>query len=508
MRCLNRVNSVHTGYQAEACTQSIAMKLDWNKLLSATRVSALNGTSPTESKIRAKGDTRSEFQRDYDRILFSTPIRRLQDKAQVFPLEPSDFVRTRLTHSHEVANIAQGLARRICSEILEPKASLSLAQQTDVIAIVATCGLVHDAGNPPFGHSGEEAMKAWFISMLDKPNSTTPTLGAMLDAAIPGTRLSEDFRRFDGNPQTIRLLTKLQMMGDFDGLNLTAGTLSAALKYVAKADKCNKDKHAHSKPGFFYSESSIIEKVRNEVGTGDCRNPLTFIVEAADDIVYSSVDLEDGFKKGAFTWEELKSAMSDSAAAEQFAEIWDRSQALLAKRKTRAEGLVLTPQAEGEALAQILRTILIGVHMDAVVEVFDKRYDDIMSGTFEDDLLDVGDTAMLREACKKFAQSHVFTMPSVLRVELMGRRVINDLLDLFWSGVVPEEKDRKGFSRKTYSLLSENYRAVYDNEKSQDARSSAPRIPIEYRKLQLVADYLCGMTDTFAMSLHRELFNA
>ncbi|MGY3087026.1 dGTPase [Hymenobacter sp. UYAg731] len=484
------------------------MILEWSKLLSEKRVSALNDATPSTSTLRTNDDTRSEFQRDYDRILFSTPVRRLQDKAQVFPLEPNDSVRTRLTHSHEVANIAQGLARRICSKTLEPKASLSPKQQADIVAIVATCGLIHDAGNPPFGHSGEEAMKDWFIKLLDKPNITTSSLGDKLNAAIPGTKLSEDFRRFDGNPQTIRLLTKLQMLGDYDGLNLTAGTLSASLKYVAKADQCNKSRHAHSKPGFFYSEKDIIEKVRQEVGTGDMRNPLTFIVEAADDIVYSAVDLEDGFKKGAFTWGELEAAMGKSEASEQFKEIWQQSKQSLEKRKRRAVDLELTAQAEGEALAQILRTIVIGRHMDAVVNVFDEKYDDIMSGKFEDDLLEAGSTATLRAACKKFAQSKIFTMPSILKVELMGRRVINELLDLFWSGVVPDEENRKGFDKKTYALLSENYRAVYRKEINDDAASSTPRIPTEYRKLQLIADYLCGMTDTFAITLHRELFNA
>jgi dGTPase len=350
-------------------------------------------------------------------------------------------------------------------------------------------------------------MKDWFIKLLDKPNSTTASLGDMLNAAIPGTKLSEDFRRFDGNPQTIRLLTKLQMLGDYDGLNLTAGTLSAALKYVAQADQCNRKKHAHSKPGFFYSEKNIIDKVRQEVGTGDVRNPLTFIVEAADDIVYSAVDLEDGFKKGAFTWDELKAAMQTTDAADQFNEIWEQAKQSLEKRKLRAQGLTLTLQAEGEALAQILRTIVIGRHMDAVVKVFDDKYDDIMSGQFEDDLLEAGSTSKLREACKKFAQSKIFTMPSILKVELMGRRVINDLLDLFWSGVVPDAENRRGFDAKVYSLLSENYREVYRKEIDDDAISAMPRIPTEYRKLQLIADYLCGMTDTFVITLHRELFN-
>lgn len=485
------------------------MRFDWTKLLCDTRVSGIDGANQSLSTVRTAGDPRSEFQSDYDRILFSTALRRLQDKAQVFPLEPNDFVRTRLTHSLEVANVAQGIARRVCQDVLRSREGFTPAQEASVVAITGACGLIHDMGNPPFGHAGEEAMRLWFKKLMDKTvEEPSQNLGAILDSAIPGVRLSEDFRQFDGNPQTLRLVTRLQMLGDFDGLNLTIGTLSASLKYIARSDKTTKQ-HAHSKTGFFYSESKIVSRVREITGTGESRNPLTFLVEAADDIVYSAVDLEDGFKKGAFSWEQLREEMRKTDAAAAFETVLSKVDSSLAKRRSRAVDLELSSKAENEAKAQLLRTILINMHVESVSEAFKKNYDKIMSGEYEKEILADSDTADLWRACKKFSHNHVFPMPSILRLELMGQRVITDLLDVFWVGAAPDESARKGFARKAYRLLSENYRAVFDHEVSEDLKlDKGHKVPIQYRKLQLIADYISGMTDTFATQLHKELFNA
>src|SRR3954464_14981205 len=183
------------------------MAMNWTKLLNADR--RRQTTSP--------GDHRIQFERDFDRAVFSNPVKRLQDKAQVFPLEPHDSVRTRLTHSLEVSSVARGLGRKVCKDFLLPARILKDGQDRQIEAIAATCGLIHDLGNPPFGHSGEDAIQEWF-----KKNFKDGGLRKLL-----GNRdeLVNDFLLFEGNAQTLRIVAKLQVLADFHGLNLTFGTL-------------------------------------------------------------------------------------------------------------------------------------------------------------------------------------------------------------------------------------------------------------------------------------------
>ena len=479
--------------------------MDWNTLLNETRSNVLNGAEPGRT-TKTSGDDRQEFQRDYDRALFSTPVRRLQDKAQVFPLEPNDSVRTRLTHSLEVSNVAASLVRRASGKLQETAPDFT-ERADDIAAVAATCGLIHDLGNPPFGHAGEEAMRDWFERKLDESVTGTPTLREKLGRSVDGVDLAADFLHFDGNPQTIRLVTKLQMLGDFDGLSLTAGTLSAALKYTAPADGLDDGDHATEKPGYFFSERTLVEKVREATGTGRSRNPLTYLIEAADDIVYSTVDLEDGIKKGAVTWDQLVREFVGGEAAGAFHEIEKGVERSLKKRTDRS-GLDLSSGAADEARGQLFRTIVVGAHVDAAVDAFVQHYDAIMAGTFKGEILKEGATKALWKEAKRIARERVFTSSSILRLELMGRQVLFDLMDLFWEGVTrapyPKGKARRGHPFKAFSLLSENYRTVFDHEVEQDRGTG---VPVSYRRLQLVADYICGMTDSYATSLHRELMN-
>jgi len=205
--------------------------MDWQKLLSTRRVRQLAGGKASE---QAPTETRTEIHKDYGRAVFSTPVRRLQDKAQVFPLEPIDAVRTRLTHSLEVSAMARGLANGVCQKLLKlPKVErphrITPADAYDIETIAATCGLLHDIGNPPFGHFGETAIRDWF----HKENLKNPST---LNFDWPqGEALRNDLLNFEGNAQTIRLLSKLQVLSDRFGLNLTAATFSALCKYTASS---------------------------------------------------------------------------------------------------------------------------------------------------------------------------------------------------------------------------------------------------------------------------------
>jgi dGTPase len=260
--------------------------MEWAKLLSTHRL------NPPKSPSKVAGDERDEFDRDLDRVVYSTPFRRLQDKTQVFPLEPNDSVRTRLTHSLEVSQAARGTAKHVCRWLLDER-RVDERQAKCIETIAAACGLVHDLGNPPFGHSGELAIRDWFR----RPGCDL--LGKL------GGPYADDFRSFEGNAQTLRLVTKLQILADFHGLNLTCGTLSAACKYTAPSDALDENVHERTKVGFFASEKETVEEVRHGAGTGEARNPIAFLVEAADDAVYNAVDLEDGFRKGLLDWDLL-----------------------------------------------------------------------------------------------------------------------------------------------------------------------------------------------------------
>ena len=244
------------------------MPMKWSELLNADR----------RRQTTCPEDPRIEFERDFDRSVFSTPVKRLQDKAQVFPLEAHDGVRTRLTHSLEVSSVARGLATRAARWMLEER-KISEDMDRQIEAIAATCGLLHDLGNPPFGHAGEDAIRAWF---------RRPERQDCLQRSLESEQQIQDFLKFEGNAQSLRLVATLQILADYNGLNLTFGTLSALCKYVAKSDEADKKStnRALRKPGYFASEGHIVDEIREKTGTGDARHPICYLVEAADDIFY------------------------------------------------------------------------------------------------------------------------------------------------------------------------------------------------------------------------------
>jgi dGTPase len=299
------------------------MKMEWDKLLSDKRVRNFF----VKPKRREKND-RTEFERDYDRTIFSSPVRRMHDKAQVFPLEPNDSVRTRLTHSLEVSTVARDMARAINRWMKEKKHIKTEEQAIAIETTAATCGLIHDLGNPPFGHAGELAIAEWF-----KEKNKQKEFLVFSNVGNRKKQLRNDFLKFQGNAQTLRLVSKLQILSDLFGLNFTCATMSAACKYIAPSDKINQGLHEKKKFGYFASEELIIDLVRSETGTGEARNPITFIVEAADDIVYSVADLEDGVKKGVIDWDALKDRLIEYSKGEtgMLEECFERAERLVTK---------------------------------------------------------------------------------------------------------------------------------------------------------------------------------
>jgi dGTPase len=458
--------------------------MTWKKLLSPRRIRTLGtgGLAPEGTKGR------TEFERDHDRTIFSTPFRRLQDKAQVFPLEPIDAVRTRLTHTMEVSSVARGLASQVAGELLT-KRKITRKQASDIVVIAETCGLLHDMGNPPFGHSGEDAIRDWFAARFAVGDPSLAEISSV------DSQYRNDLLRFEGNAQTLRLVSKLQLLFDLDGLNLTAGTFSAACKYTSTSleirDK-KENRHEVTKLGYFAAEADVIAKVRTETGTGERRNPIAFLVEASDDLVYAVVDIEDGIKKGVITWEFVKKMLLKRATPLVKKRCFDEL-----KKKLKTVSFRQQERARGEAAAQFFRVLAINLGVEAVKEQFMIAYDSIMNGTYHGELLFDSKVAALYEALKTIGYQHVYCSGETLRLELLGRNVINGLMNLFWTA--DEKSPNKQFSGKAYALLSDNYRLIYD------AACKKGDLPKAYLKALLITDHICGMTDSYALHLFQQL---
>ncbi len=462
--------------------------MEWSRLLICRRA------APSD---HLDGD-RTEFEQDLSRVVFSTPVRRLQDKTHVFPLEQHDSVRTRLTHSLEVSSVArdlaQGAVRRMANRIPQDCAHA-------ISTIAAACALLHDVGNPPFGHAGERAIQDWFSQKLAEDPRFVGALVDRSSGALTYLPAAQDFIQFDGNAQMVRLAGRLQVLSDHNGLNLTFATLSAACKYVVSASDICAERHERSKPGFFETERELIEQVQQETGTGVARNPITYLVEAADDIVNVCIDLEDGVRKRVFRWPEMVEELERHGAGGE-------ARALMKAAETFVRQSGLAGFSTEEVYSQAFRTRLMASLIPAVLNEFQKSYEPIMEGEYGWELVRQSAAATLYNACKEVIKRRIFCSAEVLRLEIMGRKVIHDLLDLYWEGVSPAVRDEKGFGTKLYAIISDNYRHAFE----QDLTRSYPKLPPaaqqHYLRLRLVCDQVAGMTDAHAVRQHRSLTNA
>jgi len=311
---------------------------------------------------------------------------------------------------------------------------------------------------------------------------------------------AKDFLKFDGNAQTLRLVTHLQILADYHGLDLTCGTLSAACKYVAASNEIAEHPHERSKVGFFMSERDDVDKIREKAGTGQARNPIAFLVEAADDAVYNAVDLEDGFRKGILDWAFLKSELKKACGNDKvFRDCVRWTEGRLKDPEVSLQG-----RAKDNAHIQYFRVRAIGHVVTACAEAFIAHYDEIMEGGYYGELVKDSRASGFVDACIKLNHSRVYCSDETLKLELMGRKIIGDLMDLFGEGVKhadPERKETRTFAGKAFNLLSDNYRSVFQHT------MKGKKFPETYCRLQLLTDYICGMTDTFAAGLHRRLMN-
>lgn len=447
--------------------------MDWRKLLSRRRVSfdgALHEPSPEVA--------RSVFERDWDRVLFSTAFRRMHDKTQVFPLPEDDVVHSRLTHSLEVASVGRSLGKRVGRTICERyKIERSDFDQHDVGDVVAAACLAHDIGNPPFGHAGEDAIASFFRS--DVGNVLLRELSA---------RERADLQAFEGNAQGFRLITRLQLEAD-KGLHLTAATLAAFCKYPREAgdDIKVKDRASKKKHGVFQEDLTILVSIAAEVGLRPSvsengarawsRHPLAFLVEAADDICYSILDIEDGVRLGHV----------DASAAEPLLV------AIAAKGKGFS-GERLNGFEEPRSRVGYLRAMAIGQMIQESAGIFLDSEAAMTAGEYDTPLGDVIPSAGELEALKKLARERCYRAPDVIEIELAGYEALGGLLEHFVLAVVPEHaarKERPGREKKALELLRQ--RGVRVDE------------PSAYRRILRITDYVSGMTDRHALATYRRL---
>jgi len=463
----------------------------WEKLLNSERrkPKKVDFYEAEEPKLT---EVRTEIERDYDRILFSTPVRRLADKTQVFPLERNDSVRTRLTHSHEVSNLARsiGVALAFDDKII---ADNGLKPERNLPSILASIGLAHDLGNPPFGHQGEHAIQAWFADNLD-----------VLENSQLTEAMKQDFMRFEGNAQTLRLLTRLQLINDDYGLNLTYSTLAALMKYPTASDSIDRGNVAKKKHGYFQSEEAIVKDVWEKTGlSAGVRHPLTYIMEACDDIAYAVLDAEDAVKKGLVSFSDLMSYLKHHG--EHDSAVGTVCKLACDKHEThRKEATGLSPAELNDISMQMFRVYAIGEMVRDVKNTYKDQEKNIMAGRLKSDLLTVSPSSKLCELLKKFDKDHAYVHRSVLEVELTGYNTILGLMGFLWEAIRQRKKPEVLGSRRStpfasyaYNRISENYRRIFEDESNP--------LPVRYKELQLLTDMISGMTDSFALSLYDEL---
>jgi dGTPase len=458
----------------------------------------------TEPRPGGSADLRTAFEQDFDRLLFSTPVRRLADKTQVFPLERNDSVRTRLTHSHEVSNLAKSIGTRLLRT--DPTV---LGDSDEVRAaapvILATVGLAHDLGNPPFGHQGEAAIGRWFREHADLFETLRPgTDEKHADFAEVPKEQQSDFTKFEGNAQALRLVARLQNTSGPAGLNLTAATLAALMKYPVASSETDEDRPVAKKHGFFDSERDVVDWVRRETGLAPGqRHPLTWIMEAADDVAYSVLDIEDAIKKALVSAEDLLAYLRrEFTTNDNLGGAINQLKADFAKADDTASSL----SRVREIKATYLRTRLVEKLVTGASNTYLHNKAKIFDYSWTSPLLDCGsDESKLCSALKKFARAHAYQSSNVLDLEYKGALVIRRLMDDMWQAIT----DRKGFkergSRRTtakaayvYSLISDSYRWHFESDNSQ-------WLSYRYRELQLLADMVSGMTDGFAVDLYERI---
>lgn len=485
--------------------------MEWKKLLTQTRL------SNEEKDPEVFNDYYiSPFERDYERIVSSAAFRRLQDKTQVFPLSKSDFVRTRLTHSIEVSTIAKQLGIMCFQNTSsyqhwpidrdeQGDEKLRAKRIGDIEAILSCAGLLHDLGNPPFGHVGEEIIREWFKDNLKnirllKSNDEKPISDMLSRKQIT------DLENFEGNAQALRILSKARHRSE---INLPFSIISALIKYPTRSDEIGEANVRH-KMGCYQAEESTFLQIAEEVGTisanGEVvRHPLAYLVEAADDIAYMTADLEDAVKSGIVSVDGLLDFFRNTY--EEMGEKHKESKQHIARTKEIIDKLDSLNKAE-EDKAKVMGqwgTYLRKWLMYVVCWRFSKNYDDIVQGTFEYDLFYDNNHSLTVRLLKKAMSEFVFDSRIITEPEISAQIILDFLLDKFVPAVV--RFDNCGVmttqDKKVITLVSPNY--INDYFKVKEIDGITDEAELLYRRILIATDFISGMTDGYAKTLYKRM---
>lgn len=471
-------------------------RFTWEQILNKNRIREYKGS-------KRAVDCRNEFENDYDRILFSASFRRLQDKAQVFPLEKLDFVRTRLTHSLEVSSIGKSLGKSIGCKLIDiakdKDDSLTMHMVEDMSNILACAGLIHDLGNPPFGHFGEVAIREWFEDKLKRNQDGSFTFEDDKYEFQLDKQEGLDLLNFEGNAQGLRILTKLHFVIDRFGMNLTTGVLSSVIKYPISSVEL--EESGLKKIGYFKSENKVFQDIAENTNISRSRNPLVYILEAADDIAYLLGDLEDAFNKRIISHDIFKKRYEAFIKEEGYEEkTLEESLSFYLSKNYEIAKEEYGYEEPGEYALKSFIIKLNNYLKEAVIEEFISSYEDIMNGSYEGDIIGNSKANNISLFLRRISKEYVYTNERVVSNEIVGYNIIHRLLDIFIPAALNKEvKPFKGYDGKLYSLISKNYRFVCENNLEQQECSE------EYSRILLVTDFICGMTDSYAAQLYQDL---
>jgi dGTPase len=446
--------------------------MNWQTLFSNRRLGSSNQA--------ARDEVRGDYMRDYDRVVFSSQFRRLQNKTQVFPLPGAVFVHNRLTHSLEVASVGRSLGKAV-GEKLTLKYAKDFTENTsnfyrfELSDVIQTACLAHDIGNPPFGHFGEEAICAYFKNFFQ---SNEATVFAELTE-----NQKNDLVKFEGNANAFRILTTIFINA---GLKLTYTTLASIIKYPCDSsagfDKSKKQINT-KKSGFFDSEIVHYKQIVEELGLPKleesknvyARHPFVFLVEAADDICYRIIDLEDAFRLNVISIEEAVSLLLP------FFEGNDGEKYIIGKLQTIDDDI---------QKLSLLRAMLVNLLTQKCTEVFINNETELLNGTLNKSLIDLIDDKSIKLLKKidEVSIKKIYNHKSVIEKELAGYHVINGLLEEFVGALVTKENTK---SKKVLLLVPSQYKIKEDQGL--------------YHNLLSIIDFVSGMTDLYAIDLYRKL---
>lgn len=437
--------------------------MEWQKLITNKRLGQ-------EHRHNERHDDRTEFKRDYDRLIFSAPFRRLQNKTQVFPLPGSVFVHNRLTHSLEVASVGMSLGCDVARAIIKKRPEMQSTSIEEIGQIVATACLAHDMGNPPFGHSGEKAIQAFF----------TEGKGAYLKDKI-NSRTWDDITHFEGNANAFRLLTHQFNGRRSGGFVMTYSTLASIVKYPYESAAATKK----GKFGFFCSEKDTYQKIADEMGIicksapGEplryARHPLVYLVEAADDICYEIMDIEDAHKLKILSFEETSKLMLGYFDDEVKQKILKRIE---------DEGIT-----DNNEKVVYMRASVIGKLENECVKAFIDNEEQILAGTFEGCLIDHISKVQhdAYKTCSNLSIKKIYRSKPVLDIELSGYKIMDTLLQNMIEAVMTPDAY---FSQQLIERVSSQY----------DINN-----PHLETRIMAVLDYISGMTDIYALDVYQKI---